>query len=343
MRAKLLATCLALTMFNGFAAAGVLDDCKQESWSPSRIAACTQVINGASFKPEEKVLAYIARGEAQADAGADRQALADFTGAIKIQKDNAAAFAGRGRAKFSLGNLQAAIRDFDQAIRLSPAYGDYYVQRGHVYRVIGQPDPALRDFNEALRLVPGYWSGLNERGLANELKGDLVSAEGNFKAAQDYYDASVADFTAAIAVVPHPVYYANRGYLLEQQGKVDDAIKDFQQAVLIDPSLVDAKRALERLGGKELAPSVTDQRIQQGMVLAEKNCSGCHAMGEVGVSLNKDAPVFRDLFKKHQLYAMRRPVTRAVLAVHQKMPQFNVSAEDVDTIVAYMNSINTGR
>ena len=342
MRAKLAAICLVLTICSDFAVAGVIDECQEQSWSASQVQACTEIINGSTFKPDEKALAYIARGEAHADAGADRQAAADFTSAIKIKKDPAA-FAGRGRAKFSLGNLQGAIGDFGEAIRISPAYADYYVQRGHVYRVLGQPDPAIRDLTEALRLVPASWSAFNERGLANSLKGDHVTAAGKFAEAQEYYDAALADLTSAIGVLPHPVYYANRGYLLESQGKVDDAIKDFQQALLLDPSLVDAKRALERLGGEELAPSVTDERVQRGRVLAEKDCSRCHAMGDVGVSLNKDAPVFRDLFKKHQFYAMRRPVTRAILATHEKMPQFKVSEEDLDTIVAYINSINTGR
>ena len=343
MRARVATLCLILMFCSNFAVAGVLDNCQEENWSASRIQACTDIIKGSTSKPDEKVLAYISRGEAYANAGADRQAVVDFTNSIKIRRDNPAAFAGRGRAKFSLGNLQGAIGDFAEAIRLSPTYSDYYVQRGHVYRVLGQPDPAIRDFTEALHFVPGSWSAFNERGLANSLKGDHLAAEGKFAEAQKYYDSALADFTSAIGIVPHPVYYANRGYLLESQGKVEDAIKDFQNAILLDPSLVDAKRALERLGGKELAPSVTDERVRQGMALAQKDCSGCHAMGDVGVSLNKDAPVFRDLFKKHQFYAMRRPVTRAILAAHEKMPQFKVSEGDIDMIVAYINSINAGR
>lgn len=343
MRVKLWVGCLVLAVIGQSAVAGVVDDCRQASGSAERVSACTEIVKSSSFKSDDKALAYASRGEAHADGGADRQALADFTESIRLKKNNVSAFAGRGRAKFALGNLQGAIADFSEAIRLSPAYADFYVQRGHVYTVIGNPDPAIRDFTEALRLVPANWSAFNERGIANALKGDVISAQAKYDLAQKYYNAALDDYTAAIAIVAHPVFYANRGYLRESQGKTEDAIKDFRQALLGDPSLVDAKRALERLGGSEPAATDSDELVRKGAALADKNCSGCHALGAMGVSLNKDATVFSDMFRKHQLYALRRPVTQAILATHEKMPQFKVSPQDVDTIVAYINSISTVR
>ena len=325
------------------AVAGVVEECREGSPTAGRVSACTEIVKSSSFKPDDRALAYASRGEAHADAGADRQALADFTESIRLKKDNPSAFAGRGRAKFALGNLRGSIADFNEAIRLSPVYADLYVQRGHVYRVLEQPDPAIRDFTEALRLVPGDWSALNERGLANSNKGDLITAEGKYDVAQKYYSAALDDLTAAIAIVPHPIFYANRGYLLESHGKTEDAIKDFKQALLGDPSLVDAKRALERLGGSEPAATDSDELVRRGKALAEKNCGGCHGLGAAGVSLNRDATAFQNIFREHKLYALRRPVTQAILAAHEKMPQFNVSSQDVDTIVAYMNSFSTGR
>lgn len=344
MRRKLAVCCLVFTVIGQVAVAGVVDECRQEDKrSEGLLRACTEIIKSSNFKPDEKALAYVSRGEAHADAGADRQALADFTEAIRLQKGNPAAFAGRGRAKFALGNLRGSVADFSEAIRLSPVYADFYVQRGHVYRVLEQPDPAIRDFAEALRLVPGDWSAFNERGLANSEKGNLITTEGKHVAAQTYYSAALDDLTAAIAIVPHPVFYANRGYLLESQGKTEDAIKDFKQALLGDPSLVDAKRALERLGGSEPAATDSDELVRKGKVLAEKNCGGCHGLGAAGISLNKDATAFQNIFREHKLYALRRPVAQAILAAHEKMPQFNASSQDVDTIVAYINSFSTGR
>ncbi len=343
MKVKLLAGSILFALLSQPASAGILDDCQQDSRSPARLPACTEVIKSSSFGPAEKAKAYLSRGEAHADAGADRQALDDFTSALRLKKDNPAAFAGRARAKFALGNFSGSIADFGAAIRLSPSYADFYVQRGHVYTVSDKPDPAIRDFTEALRLVPQNWSALNERGIANARKGHLATAEGKSAEAQQYYKAALDDYTAAIAILAHPVYYANRGHLLESQGKTDDAIKDYQQALLGDPSLTDAKRSLERLGGKEVTPSDVDQHARDGLALAEKNCSGCHAIGAAGVSTLKDATVFQNIFQKHQLYDLRRPVTQAILASHQKMPQFKVSPQDVDTIVAYINSISTGR
>lgn len=343
MKNRLSIGCFIGAIISQSAFAGVIDDCQQDSRSPTRIQACTEIIKTSSFTPTEKASAYVSRGEAHADAGADRQALDDFSAALRLKKDNPSAFAGRARAKFALGNFSGSIADYNQAIHLSPTYADFYVQRGHVYTVSNRPDPAIRDFAEALRLVPKNWSALNERGIANAQKGALVTAQNKFDLAQTYYKAALEDYTAAIAIVAHPVFYANRGHLLESEGKTDDAIKDFQQALLRDPSLTDAKRSLERLGGKEAIPSDVDKHVQEGLALTEKNCSGCHAIGAAGVSTLKDATVFQNIFQKHQLYDLRRPVTQAILASHQAMPQFKVSSHDVDTIVAYINSISTGR
>jgi cytochrome c len=128
---------------------------------------------------------------------------------------------------------------------------------------------------------------------------------------------------------------------LTSDREVED--EDFKQALLGDPSLVDAKRALERLGSSEPAATDSDELVRKGKVLAEKNCGGCHGLGAAGVSLNKDATAFQNIFREHKLYALRRPVAQAILAAHEKMPQFNASSQDVDTIVAYINSFSTGR
>ena len=343
MATKLAVGCFIFVMTAQVAVAGVVEDCHQERGPEVRVRACTEIIKGPSFKPEEKSLAYASRGKARADAGADREALADFTESIRLKKDNLSAFAGRGRARLALGNLAGSITDFSEAIRLSPASAELYVQRGHAYTVSKKADAAIGDLTQALRLDPRSWSAFNERGIAHGKKGDLVRAQGGDAAAQEQYAAALEDYTAAIAIAPFPVIYANRGYLHESQGRTEDAIKDLRQALLGDPSLVDAKNALKRLGAAEAVTTETDRRVRQGATLAEKNCTSCHAVGASGVSPNKDAVEFRNVYRSHQLYALRESIAQGVIATHDKMPQYKLSFEDTDTIVAYINSLSTGR
>jgi len=227
------------------------------------------------------------------------------------------------------GNRIGSIEDYSEAIRISPASAELYLERGHVYIVSRKADDAIRDFSEAIRLDARSAYGFNGRGVAYFKKGDLLRAQ--------------QDLTHAIALIPLPGFYANRGDVLEAQGRTSDAIEDFRKALLGDPSLVYARQALERLGAIDAIAIETDARIRQGEVLAEKNCSGCHAVGVRGFSPNKNAPEFRNLNRRHPNSWLRAPITKGVLATHEQMPQFNLPAEDVDTIIAYINSLSSKR
>ena len=152
------------------------------------------------------------------------------------------------------------------------------------------------------------------------------------------------DYSAAIAINPiYALAYENRGHLQEAQGHRDAAIGDLRQALLLDPSLVGARESLRRLGSWQSIAGESDRRIREGHALAERSCSGCHAVTAQGVSPNSRAPRFRDLSHLYTLLALREPITRGIAAPHDQMPQFALADEQVDMIVAYINSLSTSR
>ena len=312
------------------ALADLVDDCRGERWPDSRLTACTEIIANPGFGPEVKGLAYRFRGDARNEAGAFAQAIADFSEAIRLNIHDASAFAGRGWARFSTRDFVGSIRDYDEAIRRSPDSANFYIERGHVYLVTGNADASVRDLTEAIKLSPRSASAYNNRGLAFRKKGDL--------------DGALRDYDEAITI--NPVYalaYANRGYLQEARGQKNGAIADLRQALLLDPSLVAARDALRRLGAGQSIAIESERRIHEGMGLAERNCSGCHAVGLQGKSPNPRAPEFRSLRRLHTLIALRRPITRGIAAPHDQMPQFSITDEQIDAIVAYINSLATKR
>jgi len=278
--------------------------------------------------PDQKAAAYRNRGNARADAGALAQALADFGAAVRLQPGEAASYAGRGRARLALQDLDGAIADYGEALRLAPSNALSYVSRGHAYFLKGNSVAAIADFSEALRLNPVSPGVLNRRGLAYRRAGDLARA--------------IEDYSAAIAM--NPVYalaYNNRGYVYESQGRRDDAIADFKAAVLLDPSLIGARDGLRRLGVPEAELAETQRRVGQGKKLVEQHCSGCHAVGATGASPNRKAPEFRSLHARHPNLALREPLSRGIAAPHDEMPKFTLSGPDIDTIVAYINSLSS--
>jgi tetratricopeptide (TPR) repeat protein len=317
--ACLMVTCQA-------ASADAVRDCNQSRRPDIQIIACTKIIESRKFGPNEKTLAYMSRGKARTDAGALRSAMADFTAAIRLKKTNGFAFAGRGRAKSIWGNLSGAIDDYSEAIRISPNSDDLYIERGHVYTVMKNFDAAIGDLTMAIRLNPRTSRAFDERGLAYFKKGDL--------------DRSLKDYTAAITIFEAPEYYASRGHIYEIKGDKLKAIDDLRHALLADPSLVVVRDALKRLGAEQPIAIETERRIRDGMALAEAKCANCHAIGATGVSPNKDAPEFRNIYRRHAMFALRLPITQGVTAIHDQMPQFKLSVGEIDAIAAYINSLS---
>jgi cytochrome c len=125
----------------------------------------------------------------------------------------------------------------------------------------------------------------------------------------------------------------------EAQGRRDDAIADFKSALLLDPTLIGARDGLRRLGAAETLLAEAEAHVQQGKALVQQNCSPCHAVGVSGESPNPKAPPFRTLHAHHPSLALREPLTRGIAAPHEQMPQFALSSAEIDSIVAYINSL----
>lgn len=318
--------CLFFLTAAGGALADPLADCSQIRNSQARLRACSDVIADAAYGPAEKAIAYRNRGNARAEAGANAQAAADFDEAIRLRPDDASAYAGRAGVRLALGQVAIAIDDYNEALRLRPNTASLYVGRGHARFVKGEHAGAIADFTEALRLNPDSPSTLNRRGLAYRRAGELTRA--------------IEDYTAAIAL--NPVYalaYNNRGYVYEAQGRKQEAISDFQSALFLDPSLIGARDGLARLGVPPSQLAETQKRVEDGKALVEQNCSGCHAVGAAGSSPNPKAPEFRNLHERHPNLALREPLSRGIAAPHDLMPKFALSGPQIDTIVAYINSL----
>ena len=320
---------LAIATATG-ASADTLADCGQGRNAELRLRACSEVIAGSSYTVDDRLLAYRNRGHARADAGASAEAVVDFSEAIKLRPNDASSHAGRGRAKLALGDATGAIADYDEALRLAPETTSFYAVRGHTRFVQGDMPAAIADFTEAIRLDPKSASAFNRRGLAYRRWGDLARA--------------IDDYTQAITINPiYALAYNNRGYVYEAQGRKADAIADFQSALLLDSSLVGARDGLRRLGFPEAWLLETQRRIDQGRALVERSCSGCHAVGASGSSPNTKAPEFRNLHARHPNLALREPLSRGIAAPHDEMPKFVLSGPDIDTIVAYINSLSASK
>jgi tetratricopeptide (TPR) repeat protein len=310
----------------GPARANPVDDCRSATSAEIQLSACSEIVASASYSPTDKAMAFRIRGRARSDAGALDLALADLSEAIRLSPTEGPLYINRGLIHVRLDDLAAAIADYSAAIRLNPKSAIGYNGRGHAHLVKGDEKQAIADFSEAIALNPAGANTYNNRGLAYSKSGDP--------------DRAIEDFTAAITINPiYALAYNNRGYVHEQRGRRLLATEDFRRALLLDPSLVGARDGLKRLRAESGLIAETAIRVKEGQHLVEAHCSGCHAVGRDGASPNPKAPRFRALHLRHPIQALREPLTRAIAARHDEMPQFALPDAQIDTIVAYINSL----
>jgi len=299
--------------------------CHQNANPDARLSACTDIIKQ---QPDNATLAdaWTYRGQAYLRKGMTTEATNDFTRAIGVDKKHAAAWSGRGTAYLTANKLDYAIGDFSTAINLKPDDASSYVSRGYALLIKGDPKSAIRDFSKSLEFNPTIAPALNNRGLAYRKLGQ--------------YKRAIADYTKAIQAKPlYALAYNNRGYAYEALGKKAKAISDLRRALTIDPSLTGARDALVRLSAAEDIASLSSQRVAAGREIVQKSCAWCHATGAKGDSPNTDAPRFRDIHSRHPILSLRKPISRAIATPHNKMPKLPLTRDQVDQVIAYINSL----
>jgi len=120
------------------------------------ITGCTRIVQRTAETKKDRASAYHNRGLAHAiNADLDR-AIADFSGAIRLEPTNADSFISRGSAYSAKGDNSRAIANFDEALRLDPINVRAYFNRGLANFYARSLAVALDDLNQARELDPAY-------------------------------------------------------------------------------------------------------------------------------------------------------------------------------------------
>ena len=77
----------------------------------------------------------------------------------------------------------------------------------------------------------------------------------------------------------------------------------------------------------------------RGEGLLTTNCSECHAVGRTGDSTHPEAPPFRTLGQRYPIDVLAEALAEGLSSGHPDMPEFRFEIDDVDAILAYLNSI----
>ena len=87
------------------------------------------------------------------------------------------------------------------------------------------------------------------------------------------------------------------------------------------------------------SPAWGQTEIERGRLLAEANCSRCHAIGPADASPHPDAPPFRTLSERYPINSLAETLTKGIPIKHPDMPDFLATASQIDEITAYILSL----
>jgi tetratricopeptide (TPR) repeat protein len=175
-------------------------------------------------------IVYSNRGIAYANLGNYKDAISDYTDAIRIDSDFSDAYYNRALMYTRLGHYEDAISDYTDAIRIDSDYTDAYCNRGYIYDELGNYEDAISDYTDAIRIDSNYAIGYYNRALTYVNLG--------------HYEDAIFDCSSVIRIDPdYAKAYQNRGILKKYKGL---------------PYCSDYKRACD-LGVEEICESYNDQ------------------------------------------------------------------------------------
>jgi mono/diheme cytochrome c family protein len=85
------------------------------------------------------------------------------------------------------------------------------------------------------------------------------------------------------------------------------------------------------------------EATDQGRLLLEKNCSRCHAIGRADASPNAQAPPFRSVIIRYPAEYLAEALAEGIMTRHSEMPEFIFAPDEIEAIVAYLNTLGSGK
>lgn len=194
---------------------------------------------------------------------------------------------GMGRVQSSKGQWQAAIESYRTALTLSQGFGAAYYALATAYRQLGMPD----EFQENIRLFQ------QNRGKSPQLEDPLL--------------------TTVAALRSHAEYYFKEGLRLQEEGRIEPAIVEYQRALKEDPEYAraHANLCLAQLLMKRLAQA--EHHCQLALALDPDIHEIRHNLGLLRrlQGRNREAEqAFREALEIDPFYAESHYLLAAVLA-----------------------------
>lgn len=134
-------------------------------------------------KKREKL--YLRRGNAYFALKSSKEAISDYSKAIRLEEDYYKAYINRGQAYFKLDEYEKALDDFTLSMRLSPTDGESYYYRGLVRIQMMDDVKASRKDRHVVGQIKDIQS-LQQQACSDFMKAKKFSYGKAYEAIQEY-------------------------------------------------------------------------------------------------------------------------------------------------------------
>jgi tetratricopeptide (TPR) repeat protein len=198
------------------------------------------------------------------------KALNEINTALRQDVYNPEPYFLKGMMYKDLKDTNKAISSFMTAIQVAPDYRDAMIQLGQLYSM--KKDPvALKYYDNAFRLDTSDVFPIFAKGVFYQSQNDYAQAREEYKKCilrdnqyvdaylntgwiliqQDSVEKAWRQYNLVTQIAPNNAgAYYSRGLCSEMMNKKDEAIKDYQQALVFNGKYKEARDGLKRLGVK---------------------------------------------------------------------------------------------
>ena len=189
----------------------------EPKWASDAVTATNKALTLDQQQPEVWIsLALIHQG-----TGRREEALGELNKALTLQPNSDEAHRLMGQVLQSLGRLKEAEDHYLRAVALRPNYWRHYSLLGAFYYATGRSRDAVAAFTRVTEMQPDNARGFNNLGAAYYTLGDNVHA-------LEFYQR-------AVRIAPMPEVVSNIGNIHFAEGRYEEALVSFQQAVAALP------------------------------------------------------------------------------------------------------------
>ncbi|MEQ9642436.1 MAG: cytochrome c [Alphaproteobacteria bacterium] len=87
------------------------------------------------------------------------------------------------------------------------------------------------------------------------------------------------------------------------------------------------------------APVLAAPDIEAGHALAQDKCARCHAIGKFDAGAHDKAPPFRMFEQNWPVENLAEALAEGIAVGHPEMPEFMLTPQQVDDLLAYLKTI----